>query len=219
MDERARAMLSDYLYELETGDRRRGKSYGQDRSISPVAAPAPAQVPTAFDIAAEYAADQWEHQQLKIWKESGRITADGFLRVGRDALKPYTPEDLMRIMPHLNVFDRLAALINLDGVVKEGYMDAHENIREVVQTISRDEFEKVLATPAAQSRIADIVHEQVGVIFGVLLDKLKTPVASALSKKGGRQNKCSKCHQPGHRATTCKNDAPPADEGAAEPDA
>lgn len=222
--DRAWAALGDYAYEMNTGDvpQRRSAQSGAATPRAPMAArPAHVKLPTGIlseaSTSATYAAIRWEYERSLEWKRAGRITEDGALRVGRNALNRYTQADLMRIMPHLNVFDRMAVLIDLDGVVEEGYMDTHENIREVVRKISRDEMEVVMASPAAQSRIADIVHEQVGAIFGVLLQKLNTPAAGALNRKGGgRQFKCSICKEPGHRAPTCgkKKDIVPPDESA-----
>lgn len=204
-DQRALEVLGDYLFELETRDKKTGRSYGQQRTVTAARPQAEAETPTQFDITQEYAARQWEKEQLETWKKQGRITEDGYLRVGSDPLRPYTLKDLMRIMPHLGVFDRLAALIDLDGVVEEGFMDAHENIKAVVKNIAADEVERVLATDEAKARIADIVVEQVGSIFGSLLGKLTTQGSTL--RPGGRKLRCGKCMTPGHRAPTCPHPA------------
>ena len=81
-------------------------------------------------------------------------------------------------------------------------MDAHENIREVVKALAADEVERILEKPEVKDRIADIVHEQIGSVFGTLLEKLK--LGTSTTRAGGRKQRCSKCLTPGHRATTCK---------------
>lgn len=202
MNERALEVLGDYLYELETNDRRRGVTYGTQRTRVSREREAEVFKPLSqFDQAAQYAATLWEKEQFQVWKQQGRITEDGFLRVGTQPVRPYTLPDIMRIMPHLGVFDRLAVLIDLDGEVEEGFMDAHENIKAVVKDIAADEVERVLQTDAAKARIADIVHEQIGVVFGTLRESLKG--GSSTLRPGGRQLKCGKCGTPGHRAPTC----------------
>lgn len=201
-DNRAIEVLGDYLYELETNDRKHCRSRGKDRTLAnrlkPVTPPLPA---STFDKAQEYLADIWEQRRLAAWKQEGRMTHDGYLRIAQIPVNSYTLDDITRLWQHLKFFDRLAALIILDGVVEEGFMDAHENIRAVVQSISREEIEKVLGTPEARERIADIVHEQVSGIFGTLLDKLKYP--SITTRSGGKRQRCGKCGIPGHRAKTC----------------
>ncbi len=202
-DQRALEVLGDYLYELETKDRRRGRTYGQQRTLAGRRQPEPVKVllPSEFDKHQVYLAGIWERERLQEWRSQGRITEDGFLRVGRQEVRPYTLQDLIRIWPHLAVFDRLAALIILDGVVEEGFMEAHENIKAVVKDIAADEVERILQTPEAKARIADIVVEQVGFIFGSLREKLKDKEHT--TRAGGRKQRCSKCLIPGHRATTC----------------
>lgn len=213
VNQRALEVLGDYLFELETRDRKRGRpSYGSNRTLAAKPIEPKIEIPSVFDKAQEYAADLWEKDQLKAWKEQSRITEDGYLRVGTQPIRPYTLQDLMRIMPHLGVYDRLAALIDLDGVVKEGFMDedAHENIKAVVKNIAADEVERVLATPEAKARIADIVVEHIGVVFGTLLGKINTKGSTL--RPGGRRLRCGKCMTPGHRAPTC----PETPEAAAE---
>lgn len=217
--ENALAVLGDYLFELETKDKRSGRSYGQDRSVAAPRAPEPAVDISQFDARNEYAAQEWEREQLKVWKAAGRITEDGFLCVGRDPLRPYSLEDLMRIVPHLNVFDRLAALIDLDGVVKEGYLDSkeHENIKTVVEAIADERLVLRLQDEDTTLRLRDLIRIEVGAIFGELMTRIKSPVSTQGGHKSGRMNKCSKCHQPGHRATTCGKKSellPPADKTA-----
>lgn len=203
--DRALEVLGDYLFELETADGERGVGYGQSRTLAgkaPAPEPVKGEASSAFDRHTDYVAGLWEKEKVKEWKEQGRIADDGRLRVVAGKPKPYTLEDVMRVMPHLSVFDRLAALIDLDGVVEEGFMDAHENIREVVATISREEVDRVLSSQEGKDRVADMVYEQVGVVFGTLLDKLKRP-GSALTP-GGSKQRCSKCGTAGHRKTTCE---------------
>lgn len=202
--ERALEVLGDYLFELETKARRAGgASYGPNRTISARPTGPEPYILAHFSRAAEYAAGQWESGKLAEWRGHGRITADGYLRVGCAPLAPYTLSDLMRVMSHLNVFDRLAALIDLNGVVEGGYLNGkeHENIREVVEKIADSRVALRLSDGDTAMRLRDLIRVEVAEIFGEVLTRFNSP-ASTL-KVGGRQQKCSKCRQPGHRATTC----------------
>lgn len=220
--ERALVVLGDYLFELETAQAPRGRgSYGVKRSVATAAAPEKTKDPTPFDIAAEAAALEWENSMLRKWRIDGRITADGLLRVRDDALNPYTIKDIARIMPQLNVFDRLAALINLDGVVVEGYMakKEHENIKGVVEQIVDERIVRQLQDGDTAMRIRDLVRLEVSEIFAEMKAIMATPQSTL--KVGGRKQKCSKCHAPGHRAPTCgrkAGDMTPPD-GSYDPDA
>lgn len=176
--------------------------------------------PPGIEPGAEWAATCWERERMDVWRKAGRLTADGTLRVPPPGtVKAWTIETVMATWPHLTMWDRLAVLLELDGVVEEGYLDkdnkAHENIREVVQHISRDEVERVLRSPGARDLVAEIVHEQVGVVFEGMLDRIKGNKTTA-RPGAGKQQKCSKCKQPGHRATTCgrqRDAAPPVETG------
>lgn len=203
LTERAFEALGDYLFELETGDKRRGNSYGQSRSVAEEPAPESENPMSQMDVAAQHAALEWENEQLRLWRKSGRLTADGVLRVGSDPLNPYTLRDLVRVMPQLNVYDRVAALVDLNGVVKRGYMESkeHENIREVVEQIADRRVAIRLQDGDTAMLLKDLIRAEVSEIFGEVLTRFKSP-ASTL-KVGGRQQKCSKCQQPGHRAPTC----------------
>lgn len=161
--------------------------------------------PEGFSPGADWQSTLWEREKSLEWKDAGRLTQDGRLRVEVHwKPKPWTIEEVIASWNHLNVFDRLAVLLELDGQVKEGYMerDAQQNIREVVQRISRDEAQAYLSTPEGQAAIAEVVHTQIATVFGGLLDKLRTP-GSALARTG-RQNRCGNCGTPGHRVKTCK---------------
>lgn len=206
LSERAKAMLSDYLYELETGDRKGHRSYGQARS-TPTPRPQASVDISSFSRATDYQAGMWEKEQLKIWRANGRIDDAGRLRVSQQPTRPYTLEDVIQIMPHLSKFDRLAVLIDLDGVVKEGYMSnkEHENIRAVVENIADERLTRRLQSEETSLILSDIVRREVSAIFGELLTRAKQP-ATALSPTG-RKLKCSKCRVPGHRATTCQASA------------
>lgn len=203
LPERALEVLGDYLFELESRDQKRGSKDGVKRSCY-TRAKDPAPLPLSyFDRQQQHLATAWEKEQLAAWEKNGRITADGYLRVGRDPLAPYTLADLARIMPQLNVFDRLAALIDLDGVVKGGFMASkeHENIREVVEHIADQRVVRRLQDGDTMLVIKDLIRAEVSAIFGEVLERVKEPTSTL--KVGGRQLKCSKCHQPGHRSPTC----------------
>lgn len=223
--DRALEVLGDYLFELETKNHKAGKPSVQDRSVSEKLPPPTLIVPSQFGKRQEQLVSAWEQQQIRKWKKSGRITIDGHLRVGNDPLKPYTLEDIIRIMPHLNAFDRLAALIDLNGIVPEGYMQSkeHQNIREVVEHIADERLARRLQDGDTALMLKDIIRAEVSEIFGEVLTKARTPISTQQGhKSSGRQNKCSNCHMPGHRATTCgkrrdESLTPPAD-AAAETD-
>lgn len=206
-DQRALEVLGDYLFELETNDKGRGSSYGQNRTLAAMrfsrSNSKPQKLPTPFDIHAEYSATLWEKDQFKVWKAHGRIAEGGRLRVDNKPLAPYTLKDLMRIMPHLNVFDRMAALIDLNGIVKEGYLQSkeHENIRAVIEGIADERLTRRLQAGDTTLVLRDLVRKEVSEIFGEVLARFTSPISTA--KPGGRTQKCSKCRQPGHRATTC----------------
>lgn len=196
--------LSDLLYELETGDRRSGHLYRQQRSAPPSQRPKiPEKIPSKFDADAEAAAAVWENVQIRLWRKAGRLTTDGVLRVTQEPGKPYTLRDLARIWQHLGEFDALAALIELDGVVKGGYMNnkEHENIRKVIEQIADARVAVRLQDGDTAIVVRDLIRVEVAAIFGELLLRVGAPISTLTV--GGRQLKCSKCRQPGHRATTC----------------
>lgn len=204
--ERALEVLGDYLFELETAAPKPSSPHGVKRSVPEREAEKNSYIPSAFDKNQEYLASCWEKQKLKIWRKNGRITADGTLRVSREPLAPYTLKDLIRIMPHLSVLDRLAALIELNGVVKGGFLSSkeHENIREVVEHIADERLAIRLQHLDTTMVLKDLIRAEVSAIFDEVLTKAKTPISTQQGhKSAGRQNKCSKCHMPGHRATTC----------------
>ena len=90
--------------------------------------------------------------------------------------------------------------------------DAHENIKDVVEKIVDDRLTRRLQDPDQILVLKDIVRAEIAAVFGELLTRTNSPV-STLSGGKGRQNKCSRCKQPGHRATTCgrKKDASAAE--------
>ena len=202
--ERSLAALGDYLFELETRGKKKWArgSYGISRSVSTRPETA-TEIPSQFDKAQESAALEWENEQIRVWRSHGRITADGVLRVATEPLKPYTLKDMARIMPQLNAWDRVAALIDLDGVVERGYMakTEHENIRAVVEHIADKRLALRLQDEDTNLVLRDIVRAEVAAIFGEL--RLNMATQGSTLKPGGYKQKCSKCKQPGHRAPTC----------------
>lgn len=205
--ERALRATQDYAFEAKALGRHQDVLEGPEeeyrsRDVSGVTKQKP---PAGVSPGAEWASEVWERERLGRWKAMGRLTADGTLRVRPDAPKPYTMQDVGRVWPHLPHLDRLAALIHLDGVVEENFMEAHENIRAVVERIADDRLRRVLAEPETQALLAEVVHAQIGAVFGGLLANLSA--GKTMSRAGahgaGRKNKCGKCGTPGHRATTC----------------
>lgn len=79
-------------------------------------------------------ATRWEVEREREWGHAGRLTPDGRLRMSGQYLR-WTLDAVGNAFPELRQFDRLAALILLDGQVEEGWMDAQENIRAVIDEI------------------------------------------------------------------------------------
>lgn len=146
-------------------------------------------------LKASRAEEDWYREKLIEWRHEGRLTKDGTLRVPSEPLPPYTLARVKRALPWLSTLDALAALAELDGVVQGDFMDAHRNIRLVIEEIVETALERRLA-------------EKLEAIFGRVLDEVR---ADAPLKKeevsatvvGARKLKCSKCGEPGHRAPTC----------------
>lgn len=163
----------------------------------------PTRTPAQYDAQAIVAAQAWEQEQLERWRQAGRLTAEGVLRVDARPLAPYRLPDVRRIMPHLGLYDQVAVLVELNGIIQEGDMadEDHENIRQVVKHISREECEHYLNTPEGRDIVAEIATQAVSAVFGTLLEKLDAKRSTL--RVGGRQVKCSKCRKTGHRAPTC----------------
>ncbi len=142
--------------------------------------------------------EEWYRLKLIEWREAKRLTGppDFLLRVSTDPLPPYTLARVRAAMPWLKTLDALAALIELDGVVQGDFMDAHRNIRLVIEEIVETALERKLA-------------EKLEAIFGRVLEEVRAdaPIPKdeiSTNNVGARKsNKCSKCGVPGHRATTC----------------
>ena len=186
---RAVALLQDYAYQL-------------DRGRLPPRLPAPTD---SSSSTASGALLLWEKHRLAAWAAAGRLAPDGLLRVALAPLAPYTLSSVGCLWPQLNRWDRLAALIDLDGVVEEGYMDAHENIRAVVEKLADERLVRALQEPAAQDRLKELVEATIGEVFGVLLGKIKHGRHGVPWNKG--KNKCSKCGVSGHSKRTCASKA------------
>lgn len=203
--ERAMEMLGDYLFELETGYRRRSKKAGRgERTIRGRAIPAAAAPASGFDKAQEAALKFWLDSKTLAWGKAGRLTADGTLRLTVIQAAPYTLEAVAGMFPSLRLFDRLAVLIDLDGVVQEGFMasGAHENIKAVMEKIAGDVMERKLQDPAQAQTLRNIVRAEVSSLFEELHARLNS--GRTIGVGGGKKNKCSKCSVPGHTSRTCK---------------
>ena len=103
---------------------RRSRSAGDD----------PCELVTCASKAAVREAERWERERAHVWNRDGRLTADGRLRVSGNPWR-WTLDSVGRAFPDLRGLDRLAVLILLDGWVEEGWMDAHTNIRAVIDEI------------------------------------------------------------------------------------
>lgn len=140
--------------------------------------------------------EAWYREKCIEWRKAGRLTKDFTLRVTGAPLEPYTLRRIKRALPHLQTLDALAALAELDGVVEENFMDAHRNIRLVIEEIVETALERRLA-------------EKLENIFGRVLDEVRAdaPIPKndlSVQNVGARkQLKCSKCGVAGHRAPTC----------------
>lgn len=213
--------LSDYVYELETGD---GKSHrgdrkhnddgqdGQDQELRHSYGPRP-RAQLTFSPSAVSAAIRWENERVREWAVHGKLAPDGRLLSAPGALAPWRLEDVRRLWPELGLLDALAALADLDGLVKRGFMDKYESIRKVMSAIAEEAFARLLSTPDGQSRIKEIADEAVAETFDVLAEKVKTP-SGALRR--GKAQRCSKCGESGHRKNTCAaRSKPPTATGSA----
>lgn len=210
--------MADYRYELSTGDRPRRhrvqSAATTPRQAARLDSSAGAQKPpTAFDLAAESAALTWENNMLRWWRSHGRITTAGHLRIRTEPWEPYTLKKIQSVMPQLNEFDRLAVLVDLNGVVEEGYMASreHENIREVIHKIADERLIRCLQDDVATRRYREIVREEITSIFAELLAHEQQ--GASTNRVGARRLKCSVCKEPGHRAPTCPQKLAPPPEG------
>jgi len=77
----------------------------------------------------------WFNGKLKKWNRQGRLREDGTVRVLNVQLEPWTLRRIGKIWPKLNEWDRIAVLVDLDGKMGRTWMDAHENVRAVIDEI------------------------------------------------------------------------------------
>lgn len=149
----------------------------------------------------------WERRMELKWRAAGRLTPNGVLRP--QPFEPWTLEQVAKAAPEANEWDHLAALIHLDGVVRRRFMNAHENIRAVVEGIADERLEKQLLDPTKGDAIRAIVRDEVGAMFAQLLGTMKRGGAQepeALAPKYG-QRTCKTCGVKGHTSRTCKTTA------------
>ncbi len=198
LPERCADVLGDYAFELETG--RRLPQPPQDYPKRPPP-PTVHQPLPALDAHHDRVAEMWERDQLKVWAAAGRLTEDGVLRVPQEPAPPYTLADVARLWPQLRAHDLVAILIDLDGVVEEGYMEAHQHIRKVVQQFAREEVQRALSGKEGKTRLAEIVQEQVAAILKIM--RAGDPLPMSIIRVGGHKQKCGRCRKPGHRADNC----------------
>lgn len=218
--ERARAALADLAYEVRTGD---GRALKDAESLPPVEeAPVPfrrgrgkslGEKPITFSKHAEWTALCWENERLRVWRSAGRLTPEGVLRVGTDPLAPYTQRDVAQLLPHLPALDRLAALIDLDGVVEANFMGnpEHEYIRTVVEKIADERVAKALHGRDETIQIRDLIRQEVGTIFSEMIGAFGQKLTPQLGGTAGKgQRKCGKCGALGHMKSTCQATSPVA---------
>lgn len=146
MYERAMSTLVDYLCSLEEAQEpirareRRATTLGPRPKRTPRARrpvetdDKPEDVLANASPSAVTEADLWIDVKAQEWQAQGRLTADGRLKLGHP-VEPWTLDAIARLLPDLGEYDRVAVLIDLDGVVEEGWMDARRNIRAVIEEI------------------------------------------------------------------------------------
>lgn len=144
---------------------------------------------------------------MRRWKFGRRLTADGVLRVRVEPVKPWTIRRVRAVWPQLGELDAVAVLVHLDGAVGRTFMDAHKNIREVVEQVADARLKQALLDPKTGELLREVVRAEVAALFAEVRAALTgTPVAPAGDRR--RVMRCGKCRQPGHKATTCKAEAP-----------
>lgn len=210
---RAKEALHDYIvYRRDKGDtseskpepKRPRKTYGRPWIREPMGINA---------RTAESAVRRWELEMLKVWAQQGRLREDGTLRVSPDPTPPHTWAEVRAALPWLKTYDALAALIELNGVVEEEFMDAHKNIREVVEKIADERIELARSQDHDDKPIREIIREEVGAVFGELLALVSgtsRPTLQSAHARAGKQRKCSKCGGAGHTRPTCVASGPAA---------
>lgn len=136
LKERALEGLHDYAIWLrERGDKSDVLSRTRDERDEPTVQWSPLKLNTSKRL--EAIIDDWENEMIREWREAGRLTEDGVLRVTHEPLPPWTLQRIGRTFPGLKGFDRWAVLIAADGVFRGNEMakDPHQNIREVIEEI------------------------------------------------------------------------------------
>lgn len=159
--ERAYDGLHDYaIYLRERGDKSDWTARTRAERAEKPRPPRPALVKRQATL--ELLTTVWENERLRTWREEGRLTADGVLRVGQGALPRWTLTKVSRAFPELEGLDRWAVLIAADGVFRSDEMakDPHQNIREVIEEI-------------VDTRLKKVLREELAEIFGEVLVQVK----------------------------------------------
>ena len=104
----------------------------------------------------------WENDRLREWRNSGRLTQDGVLRVDPGPAPRWTLTKIKRAFPELSSWDRWSVLIASDGIFRRDEMakDPHQNIREVIEEI-------------VDLRLKHRVREDLADVFGEVLVQVK----------------------------------------------
>lgn len=214
--DRARSALHDYAIWLrERGDRsdRRADTRAErvPKSATARERKRAQKGRTSYSEAAALVGLNWWWRQKEVeLKAAGRMTEDGFIRTSDAPRPPYTLQDVARAWPHLKEPEQVACLIELDGVVEEGFMDAHKYIRETMEKIADERIERARLQRTDEKPMREIIREEVGAIFQELLGRLGGAPAGGRTVgvpvgKGPGMRKCSRCGEAGHRAPACPN--------------
>lgn len=107
----------------------------------------PSRAETEQQYRAQISVEVWENEKIRQWRECGRLTSDGTLKLVGEEYNRWSLKRIQRAFPELNKWDRWAALIIVDGVFTREEMakDPHENIREVIEQIVEVQIKRHLS--------------------------------------------------------------------------
>lgn len=154
-------------------------------------------------VRARLGVNAWFARKVREWEDAGRLTPDGRLRVADGMPPPWTLERIRAAAPEANEWDHLAALIFLDGVVQEGYMDAMQNIKQVVEGIAEERVKRALLDPENDGPIRGLIQDELAKTFGAILAGMKRGAPQEPQALIRTQRTCKKCGVKGHTTRTC----------------